>query len=204
MVYKVCNPMSKVRMSEKQEELLQKMRSTAEDLAQLQVDYWKEFSSFDDIKFWIVILLLVIPLIVLFLTIDRKKMLLLGFFGLNYHIWFAYTNSAGIRMGLWEYPYEVLPILPSFALDASFVPVAYMLLYQWTLKHKKNIYLYSTILSAFFAFIFKPILVMHNLFRMFHGINYIHLFLFYVAFFIVSKLITNIFLKLQERSSKNH
>lgn len=196
--------MSEVRMNEKQEELLLKIRSTAEDLTQLQIDYWKEFSTFDDIKFWVVILMLIIPLIVLFFTIDRTNILLLGFYGLNYHIWFAYTNSAGIRMGLWEYPYEVLPILPSFALDASFVPVAYMLVYQWTLKHKKNFYLYSTILSAIFAFVLKPILVMHNFFRMFYGINYLYLFLFYIAFFLVSKIITNIFLRLQNRSSQHH
>ncbi|MCM3410197.1 hypothetical protein [Metabacillus litoralis] len=136
-------------MSEKQEELLLKIRSTAEDLTQLQIDYWKEFSTFDDIKFWIVILMLVIPVIVLFLTIDRSKMLLLGFYGLNYHVWFAYTNSAGIRMGLWEYPYEVLPILPSFALDASFVSIAYMLIYQWTLKYRKNLFILSYSFSIF-------------------------------------------------------
>lgn len=141
--------MSEVRMSEKQEELLLKIRSTAEDLTQLQIDYWKEFSTFDDIKFWIVILMLVIPVIVLFLTIDRSKMLLLGFYGLNYHVWFAYTNSAGIRMGLWEYPYEVLPILPSFALDASFVSIAYMLIYQWTLKYRKNLFILSYSFSIF-------------------------------------------------------
>ncbi len=185
-------------MNDKQHELLEKMRDTAEYLSKLHIDYWKEFSSFDDGKFWIVVLMLVIPLVVLFIKIDRSKMLLLGFYGLNYHIWFAYTNSAGIRMGLWDYPYEILPVLPSFALDASLVPVSFMLLYQWTLNHNKNFYLYSTILSAVFAFIVKPILVMHHLFRMFKDINYLHLFVFYILFFVISKLITNLFLKLQQ------
>lgn len=185
-------------MSDEQQDFLEKIRNASKNLAQLHTEYWKEFSSFDDINFWIVVLMLIIPLIVLFIKIDRSKMLLLGFYGLNYHIWFAYTNSAGIRLGLWEYPYELLPLLPSFALDASFVPVSYMLVYQWTLNHKKNFYLYSVILSAAFAFALKPILVMHNFFRMFHGINFIHLFLFYVAFFVVSKGITNIFMKLQK------
>ncbi len=191
--------MSKVIMDEKQQELLQEIRNSAQNLAQLSIDYWKEYSSFNDVKFWVVVAMLVIPLVVLFFTIDRTKMLLLGFYGLNYHIWFAYTNSAGIRLGLWDYPYEILPILPSFALDASFVPVVYMLTYQWTLNHKKNFYLYSTIISAVFAFIIKPILVGHNLFRMFYGINYLHLFVFYIAFFVLSKLITSFFVKLQKQ-----
>lgn len=185
-------------MSKGQQEILQKVRSASENLSQLNMEYWKEYSSINDLKFWIVVLMLVVPLVVLFLKLDRTKVFLLGFYGLNYHIWFAYTNSAGLRLGLWEYPYMVLPILPSFALDASFVPVSYMLVYQWTLNHNKNFYLYSTILSGFFAFILKPILVMHDLFRMFKGVNYFYLFVFYVAFFVVSKLITNLFIKLKK------
>lgn len=137
----------------------------------------------------------------MFIKIDRVKALLLGFYGLNYHVWFAYTNSAGIRLGLWEYPYKVLPILPSFALDASLVPVSYMMIYQWTLNKNKNFYLYSTLLSAGFAFVLKPILVSRGLFRMFSWVNYFYLFLFYVLFFIVSKFITNLFINLQERGS---
>src|SRR5699024_6153519 len=73
---------------------------------------------------------------------DKSKALLLGFFGLNYHVWFSYTNSIGVGLGLWEYPYHVIPFLPSFSLDAALVPVCFMLLYQWTLNHNKNIYLY--------------------------------------------------------------
>ncbi len=185
-------------MEKSQEEFLQKIRQTTEELYQLQADYWKEFSYFDDLKFWVVVLMLIVPLIILFIKIDRSKILLLGFYGLNYHIWFAYANSAGISLGLWEYPYQVSPLIPSFALDASLVPIAFMLVYQWTLNKNKNFYLYSTILSAFFAFCMKPILVGHHFFRMFEWVNYLHLFLFYILFFVISKLITNGFLILQK------
>src|SRR5699024_12644565 len=95
-----------------------------------------------------------IPLIILFFSIDKSKALLLGFFGLNYHVWFSYTNSIGVGLGLWEYPYHVIPFLPSFSLYAALVPVCFMLLYQLTLNHNKNIYLY------FFLFYFVFILVL--------------------------------------------
>lgn len=185
-------------LEEAQRELLQLIRSSNEKIGQLSNEYWKEYSSFDTWQFWFVILMLVIPLIVLFWKIDRDKMLLLGFYGFSYHMLFAYTNSIGIRMALWEYPYEVLPILPSFALDASFVPVTFMLLYQWTLNKEKSFYLYGTIVSGIFAFIIKPILVNLDFFRMFKGVNYIGLFLFYITFFVVAKLITKLFVKFQE------
>ncbi|MFZ3579153.1 CBO0543 family protein [Virgibacillus sp. DJP39] len=188
-------------MNEKQLELLNKIRSMAEEVTQLQIEYWKSFSDFGIWQFWVVSLMLIVPLIVLFISIDKGKMLLLGFFGLNYHIWFAYVNSIGISLGLWEYPYQIAPFLPSFSLDASFVPVSFMLLYQWTLNHKKNIYLYSVLLSAIFAFVLKPIMVNFHFFHMFKGVNYVHLFLFYVAFFIVSKLITNLFIWLQQKET---
>ena len=173
----------------------------AEELSQYQLKYWKLFSDMENWQFWVVIMMLIVPLIVLFVSIDKDKTLLLGFFGLNYHIWFAYVNSIGISLGLWEYPYQILSFIPSFPLDASLVPVSFMLLYQWTLNHKKNIYLYSILLSVFFAFILKPILVYFHFFHMFKGVNYFHLFLFYVAFFIVSKLITDLFLWLREKKN---
>lgn len=186
-------------MGDKQKEYLNQIRSMAEELSQLQIEYWKLFSDLEHWQFWVVVMMLVVPLIVLFISINKDKTLLLGFFGLNYHIWFAYVNSIGINLGLWEYPYQILSFIPSFALDASLVPVSFMLLYQWTLNHKKNIYLYSILLSGFFAFILKPILVNFHFFHMFKGVNYFHLFLFYVLFFVVSKLITNLFLWLQKR-----
>lgn len=189
-------------MKEKQTELLSQIRSIEEKLSHFQMEYWKSFSNFDTWQLWVVIIMLIAPIIVLFVSIDKRKMLLLGFFGLNYHVWFHYANAFGISLGLWEYPYQIVPFLPSFALDASLVPVCFMLLYQWTLNHNKNIYLYSVLLSAIFAFILKPIMVNLHFFHMFKGVNYVHLFLFYVAFFIVSKLITNLFLSIQQKKSK--
>ncbi|WP_246938814.1 CBO0543 family protein [Bacillus pinisoli] len=187
-------------MKDGQTDYLNKIRSMAEELSQFQIEYWKSFSNFETWQFWVVILMLIVPLIVLFVSIDKNKTLLLGFFGLNYHIWFAYVNSIGINLGLWEYPYQILSFIPSFALDASLVPVSFMLLYQWTLNHKKNIYLYSLFLSAFFAFVLKPIMVNFHFFHMYKGVNYVYLFIFYVAFFIVSKLITNLFVWLKKRN----
>lgn len=187
-------------MNEKQSKLFDKIRSMSEEVSQLQIEYWQSFSDFGTWQFWVLILMLFVPLIVLFLLIDKSKILLLGFFGLNYHLWFAYTDTIGIRLGLWGYPYQLIPPLPSFTLDASLIPVGFMLLYQWTLNRKKNIYLYSILLSAIFAFILKPIMVKLHLFQMYQGINYIHLFLFYIAFSIVSILITNLFRWLQQKT----
>ncbi|MEN1968324.1 hypothetical protein WMZ97_09655 [Lentibacillus sp. N15] len=188
-------------MEEKQIELLNKIRSMHEKVSQLEIDYFKAFSFFGNWQFWIVILMLVVPLIVLFLFIDKDKMLLLGFFGLNYHIWFAYTNVIQIDLGYINYPYHSFPLLTAFSLDASLVPVCFMLLYQWTLNHKKNFYLYQLLLSVVLAFILKPIMVQLHLFQMHNGLSYFQLLIAYVVLFVVSKLITNLFLWLQQKNN---
>ncbi|MDQ0252780.1 hypothetical protein J2S74_000152 [Evansella vedderi] len=188
-------------MNEEQRSQLNEIRSMAEDLTKRQIEYWQTYSDFGSWEFWVVVLMLIVPLIVLFIFMDKSRALLLGFFGLNYHVWFHYTNAIGISLGLWEYPYSLLSFLPSFALDAALVPVCFMLLYQWTLNRGKNIYLWAVILSAFFAFIMKPVMVWLHLFHMHYWVNYFGLFVFYVLFFLVSKGVASLFLWLQHKGT---
>lgn len=53
-----------------------------EEVNQLQLEYWKSFSYFDTWQFWIVVIALILPIIILFFSIDKRKMLLLGFLDL--------------------------------------------------------------------------------------------------------------------------
>lgn len=186
-------------MNERQQGLLTQIRSMKEDVLQLQTDYWVSFSDFGTWQFWVVLAALIVPLILLILFIDRKNILLLLFFGINYHLWFQYVDSIQITMGLHEYPYELFPFLSSIALDGSLVPVVFIFMYQWVLNHDKNIYLYASLLSAVLAFVVKPIMVNFDFFRMFKGNNYFYLFLFYMLFFFVSYGITRLFAWMQQK-----
>lgn len=191
-----------VNLTENQQKFLEKIRFHNKDGTELQLEYWEMYSNLSTWQFWLEVTLLIAPLIVLIIFIDKKRIFQVGFFGLNYHVWFAYTNAIGIRMGLWEYPYLGIPFLPSFTLDASLVPVVCMLVYQWVLSRNKNIWLYGLLLSGVLAFAFKPVIVHFNFFRMHHGISFIHLFIFYCLFFLISLLITNFFLFLKRRNSQ--
>lgn len=96
------------------------------------------------------------------------------------------------------YPYQMLPFLPSFSLDGSIIPVAVMLVFQWTLKHEKNFYLYAVILAAIFGFGFKPLLTSMGLFEPYKWVNFFHIFLIYLFLYIGGYLITKLFMKWQE------
>ncbi|WP_088105680.1 CBO0543 family protein [Halalkalibacter urbisdiaboli] len=186
-------------MDQKQSELIDKIKSLKEQLTEMQNQYWQLYSNMGTWQFWVILLMFTLPLVALYFLIDRRKMLLLGFYGFNIHIWFGYINVWGYNRGLWEYPYELVPFLPgNLALDASLIPVLFMLVYQWTLNHRKNYYLYTLGLSAFLSFIFKPFLVAVHLFELDKGTTYIHLFIAYCVIFLFSKLITSIFLKMQK------
>lgn len=189
-------------MQENQMSFLNEIRSKAEELAQIDMEYWQQFSSVGTWQFWVIVLTLLIPLIILFIFIERRKILLLGFYGLNFHVWIAYVDSIGLRLGFWEYPYKLTSVLPSFSIDAALIPVSFILVYQWTLNHKKNIYLYSLLLSAIYAFVLKPLMNYIHFFHMFKGINYLHLFFIYAAVSMISILITNFFLWLQRKGGK--
>jgi hypothetical protein len=127
----------------------------------------------------------------------------MGFFGLNIHVWFQYIDTIGVTNGLWNYPYKVVPFLPvSVALDTAIVPVAFILVYQWTIKHDKNFYLYGTGLCMIFGFVFKPIFAALGLFEFYKGMNYFYLFLLYLLIMLISKLLTNLFVHFLNTSKK--
>lgn len=167
------------------------------------VHYWQQYSSFNNWHFWVTLALLVIPLILLFIYMDKRKSLLLGFYGYNVHVFFTYIDVLGSENTFWFYPYKVLPILSSnLTLDVSLVPVCYMFVYQWALNHKQNYYALMFGLSIVLAFVLKPIMEALGLFQIENGANYVHLFLGYLLVGIFAKQITNLFLFLQRKSQK--
>lgn len=163
------------------------------------INYWLKYSSVDNWHFWVNVVLFIAPLIILFFKMDRKKALLLGFFGFNVHVWFTYIDTIGNRLNFWTYPYQLMPLISvNFGLDVSFIPIVYMFLYQWVLNHNKNYYLYFTGLCLVLSFIFKPLLGWLDFFELKNGATYFHLFIGYVVIMLVSKWITNLFVHFEK------
>jgi hypothetical protein len=187
-------------MPTEQQLYLDKLRTTEEGVSSSWVDYWIHYSNMTTWQFWVNTLFLLIPLVMLWFFIDRKRVFMIGFYGFNIHVWLTYIDLFGSRNGFWEYPHKTIPFTPTnFSLDVSLVPVACMLLLQWILNHNKNYYLYATLISAIFAFCLKPIMYALGLFQMYKGVNYFKLFLCYLVIMLLSKWIVNIFLHLQNK-----
>lgn len=185
-------------MGGKQQEIFHKLVANQEKLTRQGIEYWQQYSDFGTWQFWVVLTLLLGPLILIYYFIDRKNIYMIGFFGFATHVLFSYVDAFGIRNALWAYPYQVLPFLPSVSLDAALIPVTIMLVFQWTLKHNKNFYLYSFITALFFGFVFKPVLVMHHLFEKYKWINYFYIFIIYIVLFLLAYWLTKLFSHMQK------
>ncbi|MCM3708493.1 MULTISPECIES: hypothetical protein [Cytobacillus] len=165
--------------------------------------YWMEHSIYTSFEYWFMVMLFIIPLIVLFFKIDKSKLFFMGFYGYSIHMLFGYIDLFNKNYGFVNYPFPMIPMLPGLSLDSSFVPVIFMLVYQWTLKHKKNYYVYTALTSAVLAFIFKPLLIGLGLFRIYGNKNSLYLFVCYLIVVILAKVIMDVFLW-AERKFNNH
>ncbi|MGF2616438.1 hypothetical protein FZC84_01460 [Rossellomorea vietnamensis] len=182
----------------KQNDRINIINEKQKDLTENWIEYWHQYSSFDTWQFWLQVILFFAPLIFLYYKIDKSKALQLGFYGFNIHVWLGYIDKFGINNALWQYPYQWMIFLANnVSLDASLIPVIFILMYQWILNNKKNYYLYMLLLSAGLSFIFKPLLNMHFFLKFYIDIPYIYLFLGYIVIFTLSKIITDIFVQLQ-------
>lgn len=191
-------------LSEQQRDMLERLEKLQEQASVGWLDYWRQYSHMGTWQFWSVVAMIVVPLAVLYVLLDRRKAFHLGFFGFNIHVWFTYADIVGARFGLWSYPYQAIPYLTvSFGLDAALVPAAFMLVYQWALNRRRSVVLSLTALCVFFSFVLKPFLVIVGLFQLHKWANYVYLFVFYVIIFSVSLGITKMFEKFQQQAS-NH
>jgi hypothetical protein len=196
-------------MTNGQLEQLSHLDKLQKELTDGCIKYWYQYSSFNDWHFWFLVVLSILPLVTLFFLIDRKSLFSLGFFGFAVHILHSYVDIAAVQFGKWVYPHKLIPFYPiSFALDASLIPVTFMLVYQWTINRKKNFYLYATIPAFFFAFIAKPILIAMDITKPGKGGGglkaYVILFISHFIIACVSKLLTDLFRKLQVDEKLNN
>jgi hypothetical protein len=180
-------------VSEDQEQALKQLSDKLSSVIFDWSEYWRTYSGFDNWQVWVVLLVLIAPLVVLVLTLDRNKAFRLGFYGFAIHIIAIYFDLYATHHKMWEYPFKITPFPPvSFGLDTSLIPVSYMLVYQWTLNHRKNYYFYLLVLSIVFAFLIKPLLSSLDLFWLYQS-NYFHLLIMYFGGGVIGKWVTDLF-----------
>jgi hypothetical protein len=168
------------------------------ELNTLYSDYWNEYSSFGTWQFWVVLSLLVIPLIILCFTIDRKRIFELFFFGYTIHMLWTYIDIALGRNGYFVHKYFLTPLLPNAAnITASVLPVGFLLTYQYCKNKQKKFYLYTGIISALFAFVFASVEEYIGFVEFRKGMNQLYLFLLDIVIVFCSYWFTKFILRVK-------
>lgn len=165
--------------------------------------YLKLYSGVDSWQFWFNILLLIVPLVLLYLLIDRKRIFEIGFFGFAIHSLVLYLDTYGINEGIWGYPYQVSGKFASnVGIDAALIPIVFMLIYQYFRHRPKLFYLISISVTIFFPFVIKPIMVYFDLFWLSQDMSYTKLWMYYLVGIGLPIILTSFFKYLKEKTKK--
>jgi hypothetical protein len=153
------------------------------------MDLWFHHDLFS-IQWWFIIILNVLSLILLFILIDRYRILLISFaFMIAYSI-VGIADEAGSFFDYWSYPHQLVVFTHRFnAVDFAAIPAILALVYQFFSKW--NYYWIASILvSAVISFIGIPIFVAFGLYKM-ENWNYFYSFLVMILFFVITKAVSD-------------
>jgi hypothetical protein len=160
------------------EEYWNRLYEAGDELNSIFHSYWVDYSNLNTWQFWVVLILLVAPLILLFFTVDRSRIFELFFFGYSVHIFWTYVDVPLERYGYFVHQYFILPLFPySLNMTASVLPVSFLLLYQYCTNRKKNFLLYAALMSAVFTFVLAPLESYFGLLELRRGMTYFYVFL---------------------------
>lgn len=78
------------------------------------------------------VILLIVPWTVWWKLVDRKRIAEIFSFGILITVVSSFLNLSGLHLGLWSYPYRLLPYSPKiYVLSYAVLPVTFMLMFQY-------------------------------------------------------------------------
>ncbi|MBM7691471.1 hypothetical protein JOC77_000876 [Peribacillus deserti] len=173
------------------------------ELNSLYSSYWNKFSDFGDWQFWVVIALMLLPLILLCIFVDRNRIFELFFFGYTVHVLWNYVDIALGRSGYLVHTYFLTHLLPNATnMTASVLPVCFLFLYQYCSKQNKNFYLFSLLLSAAFAFGYALLEESLGFTQYKKGMNQFYIFLIDIGIAYIAYWFTKLLVKVKSKAIK--
>lgn len=154
-------------------------------LLETNYHYWIEHVLLS-FNWWFLLVLAIVPWILWWQIVDKKRLLEISFFGTLVMILAITFDTAGHSIVLWSYGYKLIQMAPSLsAIDLALLPVAYMLIYQ-LFPNWKSYIIVHVIFSAGGTFVVEPLFVRMGIYTL-HGWEYIYSFPIYIAMGVVFK-----------------
>ncbi len=103
--------------------------------------------------FWFNIACFILPLIILIIVIDRKRIFEICFYGYFVHILASRVDSFLESNNYLVHPHSLTYLLPSDVTVTSVVlPVSFIFIYQYCTNQKKNFYFHALLLSLVISY----------------------------------------------------
>ncbi|WEG12488.1 hypothetical protein PU629_20695 [Pullulanibacillus sp. KACC 23026] len=178
-------------------ELLNQIYDKKSELNSLLSIYWNHYSNLGTWQFWVIVATLILPLVLLYFTVDRRRIFEIFFFGYTIHVLWTYSDIVLEKYNLFIHTYLLAPFFPiALNMTTSVLPVGFLLVYQYCTNRQKNFYLYTLVLSAFFSFVLGTIEYLLGMSEFKNGMNEMYLFLIDVVVTYVSYWFTKFIKKL--------
>ncbi|MDG5788822.1 hypothetical protein QA612_15225 [Evansella sp. AB-P1] len=172
-----------------------------EEMNQIISTYWNDYSHMGTWQFWSVVLILVLPLILLIILVDRERIFEIFFYGYTIHILWTYAANFLEGYNFLIHNYFLTPFLPtSLNMTASALPVGFLLVYQYSTNRGKNFYLYAVIMSALFGIVFATVSDWIGLITFSKGMNQLYLFSIDIAIAFVAYWFTRFIKRVRENA----
>lgn len=163
---------------------------------QLQQQHWIKYEVFT-FQFWLLIAMLIIPWIIWYKLIDKKRFYEIFIYGLFVLIVATFLDEVGCQLNLWEYRYDIEPLFPRLIpMNFAMLPVIYMLIYQYFPKWKSFIAA-NIVMGILLAYVGESIFVALKIYVL---INWKHIYSFpiYILIAIVLKALTRLLIRIQK------
>lgn len=132
---------------------------------ELRIDYWLHNNLFSW-QWYVLLAMLVIPYIVWWLLVDKKRLLPIVTMGLMVTTTANWMDQVGSELGWWSYAYKTIPIFPQMIpVNYAMLPVGYMLLYQWFVPWRRYL-IAATVMCAVMTWISEPVVVWMGIYQL--------------------------------------
>ena len=140
-------------------------------------------------QWWLLAALTVIPLILWWLALDKKRAYEIALYGCLIDLMALILDNFGTNLLWWGYPIKLLPVLPPLVTaDSVLVPIFLMMVYQYFSATWKSHWIANLAAAACLAFIAEPVFIWIGYYRL-SGWNLVYSFLFYNVSTSLAKLI---------------
>jgi hypothetical protein len=119
--------------------------------------YWHQ-NNFLKARWWFLVILSVVPAIIWWIAVDKKKIIENTAYGLFYGVTAIFLDSIGSNAMAWTYKVRLTPYLNPqlYPYDVGVVIIPFMLVYQRYSFSFRKFFAATGLLSFFLAFIAEP------------------------------------------------